>query len=606
MNSLNVLFYSAPQPMWIFNIANLRIVEVNASAVKHYGYTKEEFLSKTIKDLYPEDAGNDLLYELLSGEVIGREFTQYDKNGKPFDVGITSHRVSFNGEDSCLVVALHIKEKKALLDKINIMQTRLDKILESTSVGFFQTDNQSAITYWNNAAENMIGYNREYVLGKNLWDVFTEAKNSDFYYHFQDAVVQRINVEFTEYFWPVQKWFQVNAYPIADGLIVHFRDITANKLAEEKLLEKIEQLKEISFLNSHYIRKPVASLLGLTNLINEDLVTANEFKELAAQIKDCSLELDAIIRKVNNTVNADDHIAESQNDGMEEFSITELVKELIKKQQDIQATHKIILENENNLTCYGNKQSIGTAIKQLMKNAIKFSPDSTPVIISLKIIDQNLVIAVQDFGIGINRLLINKIFLSFTKKEIARELGTGLTKVSEIARKHNGSVWVESKPRKGSVFSIRFPFSNIAEFKKSGKTDFSPYKTPGVEIEYDEDQKYLTVDWKGFQSFHSIKTGCYKLLDCINKHHCQLILNDNTNVMGTWGDAVDWVANDYFPVIEKAGVQYIAWIYSASMFSRLSADLTIESTNGKIVTKTFDNKADGLEWLLHEHPQAQD
>lgn len=601
MNNLNILFYSARQPMWVFNIADLRIVEVNTAAVTHYGYTKEEFLSKTIKDLYPEDIAADLIYELLAGNINGREFVQYDKAGKPYDVEITSHRITFNGDDACLVVVLHIKEKKEMLEKLAVMQTRLDKILESTSVGFFQTDNNAIITYWNNAAENMIGYNREYVLGKNLWEVFTEAKNSDFYFHFQEAVKQRVNVEFTEYFWPVQKWFLVNAHPLADSLIVHFRDITANKLAEEKLLEKIEQLKEVSYLNSHYIRKPVASLLGLTNLINENLVSETEFKKLASQIQDCSVELDAIIRKINSRVNEDDLAAENADDGMEEFSITNLIKDLIKNQQGLQSTHKLILESESNLTCYGNKHSIAIAIKNLIKNAVKFSPDSTPVIIELKIIDQNLVVSVQDFGIGINRQLINKIFLSFTKKEIAKELGTGLTKVSEIARKHNGSVWVESKPGKGSVFSIRFPFSNIAEFKKSGKTDFSIYKNAGVEIDYNEEHEYLTADWKGFQSFHSVKTGCYKLLDCINKYRCHSILNDNTNVMGTWGDAVDWVAHEYFPVIEKAGVKYIAWIYSPSMFSRLSADLTIESIKGDIITKTFDNKTSGLDWLLEMH-----
>jgi PAS domain S-box-containing protein len=52
-----MLFGSNPQPMWVFDIETLRFLEVNDAAIRHYGYSRDEFLSMTILDILPpEDA----------------------------------------------------------------------------------------------------------------------------------------------------------------------------------------------------------------------------------------------------------------------------------------------------------------------------------------------------------------------------------------------------------------------------------------------------------------------------------------------------------------------------------------------------------------------
>jgi PAS domain S-box-containing protein len=602
MNSLDVLFYSSPKPMWIFNIATLQILEVNNAAITQYGYSKEEFLKKTIKDLRSEEELPRLEKALAQIKTAGNktyfDFVHQDKKGRRFNVEINSFPTTYNGVAARIVTAEKIGgEKQAMLGKLEFAQIKLEKILESTGIGFLQLDNHWHITYWNRAAETMIGYNREYVIGKNIWDVFPEAVSTGFYQNYRKAMVMKIAIEFTEYFWPVQKWFTVNIYPVDEGLIVHFTDVTFNKLSSQKLLEKIEQLKEVSFLNSHYIRKPVASLLGLTNLINEDIINESEFKELARYIHECSLELDTVLRVINSRVNEDDQAVEHLTEGMENFSISVLVKEIIGHLQSTRSN--IILATETELSCYGNRQNIAIAVGNLLNNAIKFSPVNTPILVTLDVIDQNLVITIKDQGIGMPKELLSKVFLSFTQKELARGLGTGLAKAAEIAAKHNGNIWIESKLGEGASVSIRFPFSNISEYKKSGIADFSIYKAPGIDIDYNEEYEFITSDWKGFQSNHSVKTGCLKLLGVINNKQAKLLLNDNTHVLGNWGDAVGWVAEEFFPIMESAGITHIAWIYSPSTFSQLAADNTIEKVQGNITTKTFNNKADAMKWLTH-------
>lgn len=597
-----MLFYFSPQAMWIFDVKTLCILEVNNAAIKYYGFTRDEFLQKTIIDLRPPEDIPELIKVLpgiQSPTTNYREFKHVDKNGRIFPVEIMSHLIVFNGVSARLVTAQNIEEKKAIIGKLEFTQSKLNKILESTSIGFFQIDLNATITYWNNAAEKIIGYNREYLLGKNLREVFSEALDSDFYIYFQKAIKKHVNVEFVSYFWPVQKWLSVNIYPVTDGLFAHFRDITERKLYEEKLLEKIDQLKEVSYVNSHYMRKPVASLLGLTSLIAKSAVNDSDFKDIIAHIQACTEELDIITREVNVMVNNDISVGHIQEKAAH-FSLTALVDDLIKAIHKTEHTHKIILISENDISIYGNKHSIAIAVKCLISNAIKFSPKAGKVTIIIETIDSNIVLSVKDSGIGINRQLVNRIFLGFNKKRAAKQLGTGLAKVSQVAKRHNGSVWVESKPGKGSVFSIRFPISNISRFIESGATD--TYKSTGIRLEYNSALKCVVADWCGFHSFHTVKTGCLKVLGAVVENKCSLILNDNTNLMGTWDDAAEWVAKDFFPMLQQANVTHIAWVYSSSTFGRFSADLTIDSMSNDIIVKTFNDKSKAEEWLLQMQP----
>jgi two-component system CheB/CheR fusion protein len=482
---------------------------------------------------------------------------------------------------------------------LEITQAKLNKVLESTGVGFFQVDINHHITYWNHAAELMIGYNREYVIGKDIWDIFAEARHTDFDIKLKEAVSQNTNVEFTYYFWPVQKWLNISAYPMADGLIVHFRDVTESKLYEERLLEKIEQMQEISYLNSHYIRKPVASLLGLAALIADGTVADGEYREVAAHIKDCSVELDEVLHKINSKVN--DEFANSLFEQVETFSITQMLKQVVKDFELAGIKQRIVIKGcSKSIDFFGNRQGIEIAVKCLITNAAKFSQPGDSIEVCLEVIGGNIILSVRDFGVGINRQMINTIFVGFNKKSVARKLGRGLAKVAEVAHRHNGAVWVESQPGKGSVFSMRLPVSTIAGHRKCDTGNADPANLPGVGIRYNKKQNYILADWAGFHSGHSVKTGCFKLLDAVLAHGCPHILNDNTNVIGTWDNAVDWVAQTFFPMLQDAGVTHIAWVYSKSTFSRLSTDLTIESIPGNIITKTFDDAGAAGQWLVKQ------
>jgi PAS domain-containing protein len=67
-----VLFYSNPLPMWTYNLETLRILTVNDAAINHYGYSKEEFLSMTLKDIRPKGGVKTLMDWVAERKKSGR------------------------------------------------------------------------------------------------------------------------------------------------------------------------------------------------------------------------------------------------------------------------------------------------------------------------------------------------------------------------------------------------------------------------------------------------------------------------------------------------------------------------------------------------------
>jgi signal transduction histidine kinase/tetratricopeptide (TPR) repeat protein len=109
-----------------------------------------------------------------------------------------------------------------------------------------------------------------------------------------------------------------------------------------------------------------------------------------------------------------------------------------------------------------DRTALSQAVTNLIDNAIKYSGDSRRVSVRASVEEQALVIAVQDFGVGIKKEDIPRVFERFYRggEELTRTVkgsGLGLTLVKKIVEAHRGKVHVESEPGKGSVFSIRLP-----------------------------------------------------------------------------------------------------------------------------------------------------
>src|SRR4029453_16684901 len=93
-----LLFESNPHAMWVYDLDTLRFLAVNDSAVDHYGYSREEFLTMTIQDIRPPEDVPLLSAHLESANAgldRAREWRHQRKDGSFINVEITSHRLDF-------------------------------------------------------------------------------------------------------------------------------------------------------------------------------------------------------------------------------------------------------------------------------------------------------------------------------------------------------------------------------------------------------------------------------------------------------------------------------------------------------------------------------
>ncbi len=110
-----LLFKQNPLPMWVFDLDTRRILAVNAASEAHYGYTRDEFLARTILELAPDEdrqAVEALVAEVSAGGHADGEWRQRTNAGALIDVAATSNPIEFEGRPAALLLAADVTGRK--------------------------------------------------------------------------------------------------------------------------------------------------------------------------------------------------------------------------------------------------------------------------------------------------------------------------------------------------------------------------------------------------------------------------------------------------------------------------------------------------------------
>jgi PAS domain S-box-containing protein len=131
------MFESNPQPMWVYDSATLAFLDVNDAAVDHYGYSRKEFLTMTIKDIRPPQDIPALLENLartMSALDEADIWQHCKKDGTVINVQVTSHAIDFAGRPARLVLVIDITERKRAEEEIKKLNAELEqRVLERTA-----------------------------------------------------------------------------------------------------------------------------------------------------------------------------------------------------------------------------------------------------------------------------------------------------------------------------------------------------------------------------------------------------------------------------------------------------------------------------------------
>jgi PAS domain S-box-containing protein len=133
-----LLFESNPFPMWVFDQETLRFLAVNDSAVRHYGYSMDEFLSMTIKDIRPSEDVPVLIEFMSTSPSSPNESSAWrhqTKDGTTIDVEITSSPLSFAGQAAKLVLAIDVTARKKAENSLRELEDQLRQSQKLEAIG---------------------------------------------------------------------------------------------------------------------------------------------------------------------------------------------------------------------------------------------------------------------------------------------------------------------------------------------------------------------------------------------------------------------------------------------------------------------------------------
>jgi len=132
-----------------------------------------------------------------------------------------------------------------------------------------------------------------------------------------------------------------------------------------------------------------------------------------------------------------------------------LVQETVENVRTLSQLHFITIKQNDKVTYKGDRLRLEQVITKLLTNAVQYSPQSNQVILSSSRDKDRILLAVQDFGIGVDEENFSKVFDRFYRVNNGLRfggLGLGLYISSEIVKAHKGELWVESRHGQGSVF----------------------------------------------------------------------------------------------------------------------------------------------------------
>ena len=261
------------------------------------------------------------------------------------------------------------------------------------------------------------------------------------------------------------------------GLAVIGRDITKQKITEEKLIkakeaaEKSDQLKT-SFLNnmSHEIRTPMNGIIGFSKLLMTKEHNQEDHKKYTEIIINSSQQL---LQLVNDILDIAKIEANEVNLKEEEIDIDAFCKEIItfykieadKKGIDL-LVDKTKLQNTKFIL---DPIKLRQVINNLINNALKFT-DKGSIKLSCSDHDNNLKVSIADTGIGIAKEMQNSVFDRFRQVETNSEknyggTGLGLAICKGLIKLMHGKIWVESDLGMGSTFHFTIPYKTVNQSK---------------------------------------------------------------------------------------------------------------------------------------------
>jgi signal transduction histidine kinase len=249
-------------------------------------------------------------------------------------------------------------------------------------------------------------------------------------------------------------------------LLLYLSKRKTNQLLNDKnkIISTINSQKDKFFsIIAHDLRDPFNGFLGLSELLAEDLdnMTKKEIQFVAVNMKSSATNLFQLLENLLEWSRMEQGLIPF---APKEKLVLPIVAECMTTIQDAANNKNISINVEisEKTTVFSDSNSIHSVIRNLISNAVKFTPKGGTIHIQAKEDDKKTTISITDTGIGMSAEMVENLFrldVQTNRNGTNNEPSTGLGLIlcKEFVEKHGGEIWVESKEGKGTTFSISFP-----------------------------------------------------------------------------------------------------------------------------------------------------
>ncbi len=456
---LNNLLEYANAPIIVWDPSS-RITRFNHAFENLTGLNAYEVIGSKLDTLFPEESSQaslEKIHRTLSGErweIV--EIPIIDKYGEVRIVLWNSANVY--GEDGKTIIAtiaqgLDITERKRAEEE---MRTVISTSIEA----FWVTDKEGHFLDVNDAYCNLIGYSREELLNMSVRDVEDVETAEDTAQHIKKIIELGSDRFETRHRSKdgkiIDLEISVNYMDTRGGrFFVFLRDITDRK--------KVDEFKdEFIGLVSHEMRTPLTVIIGAlhTILTEETRLSAEERSQL---LQDAIWEAESLSHLLSNLL----ELSRSQSERLllhrELISVEDVAQNVINKMKLQSSQHEFVIDALGELPeTYADPLRLEHILRNLLENAVKYSPDGGHITVSIKSENGNLVVAVKDEGIGISQRDQDRLFkpferLEFSQAKTVQGIGLGLLVCKRLVEAHGGRIRVESEPGCGATFLFTLP-----------------------------------------------------------------------------------------------------------------------------------------------------
>ncbi|MHB8508706.1 MAG: PAS domain-containing sensor histidine kinase [Candidatus Dormibacteria bacterium] len=346
-------------------------------------------------------------------------------------------------------------------------------------------DESGAIRGWNPQAETMFGWRAEEVLGaqvgstivpsdlrqrhaEGLRQYLRTSKGPVLGQVLEMRAVRRDGEEF-----PVElRISDATNTPLGRVFVAFISDISQRSEAAARAAEQAERLRLLEkekgdylHLAFHELRGPLGVLRGYLSMLRD-----GEFGDTAVPAPVLAVlgtkvdEMGALLERMVETARLDEGQMHFKREDVELGELVRTVCERFTLRS--LPGHTIQVRVSSPVVVEGDRLRLETVVRNLIENAVKYSPGGGEVSCSVTRHGDHGVIAVRDRGLGIAANDIERLFVRFGRIHTAETsaisgTGLGLYVSREIARAHQGDLEVESTPGEGSLFSVRLPAKGV-------------------------------------------------------------------------------------------------------------------------------------------------